>query len=322
MIKPFVGDFRLSQAFGMNPDMYKRYGYLGHNGMDWATPTGTPILAPISGTVIESANDITGYGLYIKIENDKEGSVLGHNKTLLVKVGDKVTEGQKIAISDNTGYSTGPHIHWGYYTLPRDRTNGYEGFIDQAKLLGSGMYKGYDLNNPDSMKIAVDILVEIMEGKYIFIDEHNKIINELDAKSTAQATTYAKEKSILEEKINTLEEVIQKLQDTEHTWSDTADVLQRKLKAVLEAFLSAGISLSTESDASVLAGAVSLYITEAQEGAGGILGLSQQLTDTLKMVEEQKITIAKLKKKDISIRTITIGKYIIKFFKNGTNRTN
>jgi len=135
MIKPFKGDFRLSQSFGANPDMYAKYNYKGHNGMDWALPSGTEIIAPHAGKVIEAALDADGYGWYLKIENDKEGSVLGHNKELKVKVGDIVSEGQLIAISDNTGYSTGPHCHWGYYLLPRDRANGYGGFIDQSKLL-------------------------------------------------------------------------------------------------------------------------------------------------------------------------------------------
>lgn len=144
MRKPFHQDFKLTQPYGnahlskdaqgnsINP--YARFNLLGHNGLDYALPTGTDVLAPHSGKVIEVAFD-TGYGNYIKIENDKEGSVLAHLKDVLVPIGSAVTEGQLIAHSNNTGNSTGPHLHWGYYTFPRNRQNGFNGFIDQLPLL-------------------------------------------------------------------------------------------------------------------------------------------------------------------------------------------
>lgn len=132
---PFNENYRLTQKFGENPASYAKFGLKGHNGLDYGTPTGTNILAPHSGRVLEASSDPTGYGLYIKIENDKEGSVLAHLKEFKVKVGDQVTEGQLIALSDNTGNSIGPHLHWGYYAKPRNRQNGYAGFIDQLPLI-------------------------------------------------------------------------------------------------------------------------------------------------------------------------------------------
>lgn len=185
---PFKGNFRISQEFSKNPDMYKKFGFLGHNGIDYATPSGTPILAPHNGKVIESAFDANGYGYYIKIENDKEGSVLAHNKEILVKVGDTVEEGQKIAISDNTGNSTGPHLHWGYYTKPRNRQNGYGGFIDQQPLLNtqpmpSEMYGTplqYDLNNKESMKVIIDSFNDFMTpGKFMKVADSETLFNQL-----------------------------------------------------------------------------------------------------------------------------------------------
>lgn len=169
---PFEGNYRLTQPFGnghfnkdafgsiINP--YARFGMSGHNGLDYATPTGTKIFAPHSGKILEVAdqgND--GYGRYIKIENDEEGSVLAHLQEARVKVGDFVDQGKLVALSDNTGNSTGSHLHWGYYKKPRNRQNGYAGFIDQLPMIGGGnmanIYKGLDLNNSDSMKVAVDI---------------------------------------------------------------------------------------------------------------------------------------------------------------------
>lgn len=135
MIKPFKLDYKLTQGFGENPASYAKFGMKGHNGLDYGTPTGTEILAPHSGKIIETSSDPTGYGNYIKVENTKEGSVLAHLKEFKVTVGQDVTEGQVIGLSDNTGNSTGPHLHWGYYTKPRNRQNGYAGFIDQLGLI-------------------------------------------------------------------------------------------------------------------------------------------------------------------------------------------
>src|SRR3990167_5963441 len=135
MRKPFLKDYALTQGFGEHPANYAKFNLKGHNGLDYGLPTGTKVLAPHDGKVIEATSDPNGYGLYIKIENATEGSVLAHNKSLLVKVGDSVSEGQEVAISDNTGNSTGPHLHFGYYLFPRNRQNGYAGFIDQINLI-------------------------------------------------------------------------------------------------------------------------------------------------------------------------------------------
>lgn len=134
MRKPFTGDYLLTQGFGGGD--YSAYGLKGHNGLDYALPTGTPVLAAIQGTVIEVADEGNiGYGKYIKIENKVEGTLTAHLRDSEVKVGDSVSEGQLIGHSNNTGNSTGPHLHWGYYTFPRDRQNGYAGYIDQINLI-------------------------------------------------------------------------------------------------------------------------------------------------------------------------------------------
>lgn len=145
MTKPFDGDYGVSQGFGENPDLYKQFlvkqpdGSMapmrGHNGIDWKTPNGTVIKAPFTGTVAEAYFDAAGYGNYVKLESDTEGVVLAHLEKILVGVGARVNAGEPVGVSDNTGYSTGPHLHLGYYRMPRDRSNGYGGFIDPAPYL-------------------------------------------------------------------------------------------------------------------------------------------------------------------------------------------
>lgn len=137
MRKPFDGEYPLTQAFN-DPccrDAYAKFGLQGHNGQDYGMPTGTKVVAPHGGKVIEATLDPRGYGLYLKIENNIEGSVLAHLKEFRVGIGDTVLEGQMVAYSNNSGNSTGPHLHWGYYRLPRNRQNGFAGFIDQAPFL-------------------------------------------------------------------------------------------------------------------------------------------------------------------------------------------
>lgn len=85
-----------------------------HKGMDIANEMGTPIYAAHDGTVI-SSGPATGYGLWVRIQSDKEPSIIsiyGHQNRNHVKEGDKVKAGQHIADMASEGFSTGPHLHF------------------------------------------------------------------------------------------------------------------------------------------------------------------------------------------------------------------
>lgn len=132
----------ITQNWGDNPDDYARFGLKGHNGIDFRLfdkngnrATEAEVFAPHDGKVIETGYDERGYGNYIKIENDKYGSILAHLKSFNISAGESVKEGNLIGIADNTGNSTGSHLHWGVYPIPRYRDNGYSGTINQIPLL-------------------------------------------------------------------------------------------------------------------------------------------------------------------------------------------
>lgn len=134
----------ITQGWGVNQSTYASLGLKGHNGIDLRIfdnngnkAVSGDLIAPHDGKIIEAGSDPNGYGLYYKIENDVEGSILGHNKQLLFKVGDNVKEGQLIGYTDNTGWSTGSHVHWGYYRKPRDKSNGFSGTVDPQPYIGS-----------------------------------------------------------------------------------------------------------------------------------------------------------------------------------------
>ncbi|MBR6771388.1 MAG: M23 family metallopeptidase [Lachnospiraceae bacterium] len=109
-IKPISGG-RLSSGFGRRRRP-TRGASTYHKGIDWATPVGTAVMASSSGTVVRAGWG-SGYGYVIYIDHgDGRQTRYGHLSKILVSPGQKVTQGQKIALSGNTGISSGPHIHF------------------------------------------------------------------------------------------------------------------------------------------------------------------------------------------------------------------
>lgn len=109
-IRPISGG-RLSSGFG-NRKAPKRGASTNHKGLDMATPTGTAVMASCGG-VVTRAGWLGSYGYVIFIQHP--GGVetrYGHLSKVLVSVGQQVSQGQKIALSGNTGNSTGPHLHF------------------------------------------------------------------------------------------------------------------------------------------------------------------------------------------------------------------
>lgn len=100
---------------GYGPRTHPVTGQKGkmHYGIDIAAPTGTPILSPADGTVAQVINDSTcGGGLVIDHPGGVQ-TVYCHASRVLVKLGQKVTQGQHVADVGNTGRSTGAHLHFG-----------------------------------------------------------------------------------------------------------------------------------------------------------------------------------------------------------------
>lgn len=135
----------ITQPWGVNQHIYSKFGLKGHNGIDFRAflPNGercyeggkSEIFAPHDGEVIENWFDGNGYGWLVKIENNKEGSILAHmsHKSPL-KPGQKVKAGDFVGYQGTTGFSTGIHLHWGYYPKPRNKANGYSGTVNQLLL--------------------------------------------------------------------------------------------------------------------------------------------------------------------------------------------
>jgi murein DD-endopeptidase MepM/ murein hydrolase activator NlpD len=109
-IKPISGG-RLSSNFGRRKSPTKGASSY-HKGVDWSVPTGTAVFASCGGTVARAGwGSGYGYCVYINHEDGRQ-TRYGHLSKVLVKVGQTVKQGERIALSGNTGVSTGPHLHF------------------------------------------------------------------------------------------------------------------------------------------------------------------------------------------------------------------
>jgi murein DD-endopeptidase MepM/ murein hydrolase activator NlpD len=118
-----LDNIRVTQYFGntafstANPQVYNGKG---HTGIDFAASIGTPVKASLSGIVIGAGNTDVGkcrsFGKWIMIKHPNGLSTLyAHLSLINVVMDQQVYTGQVIGYSGNTGYSTGPHLHFGVY---------------------------------------------------------------------------------------------------------------------------------------------------------------------------------------------------------------
>jgi len=104
----------VTQTFAEHVWRAKVNGWQNYNGgIDWAVSTNTPIRAAMSGKALEPRTDATGYGTHVRLQHaGGYMTIYGHLARFIVKQGEPVDAGQIIGYSDNTGNSTGPHLHF------------------------------------------------------------------------------------------------------------------------------------------------------------------------------------------------------------------
>ena len=126
MLWPLKGYYSISSGFGWRNAPIGSGGER-HRGIDIPAPTGTPVYSATDGVVISSGwNGSYGNAVMIKYTNNIV-IVYGHNSSLIVRAGQKVSKGQVISLVGSTGNSTGPHLHF------EVRYNGYP--VDPLKYL-------------------------------------------------------------------------------------------------------------------------------------------------------------------------------------------
>jgi len=135
---PFEAAYVISQPFGAVHPRYTALGLAGHNGVDFAIPDGTPVLAPDDGECVESDYDPTGFGYYVKLRTPGGADwLLAHlHHWHMPRPGEWLALGALLGYSDNTGMSTGPHLHLGYRPEWWRRGWPYNGYVDPSGALG------------------------------------------------------------------------------------------------------------------------------------------------------------------------------------------
>ncbi|MEU7514746.1 M23 family metallopeptidase [Streptomyces sp. NPDC042898] len=131
-VKP-VAAYTLSASYNQGGAMWAHK----HSGQDFAVPTGTPVKAAGTGTVVKAGpnggGDGPAYGNAIVVKHaNGTYSQYAHLSKIKVNVGQKVAAGQQIALSGNTGNSSGPHLHFEIRTTPN-----YGSAVNPAAFLRS-----------------------------------------------------------------------------------------------------------------------------------------------------------------------------------------
>ena len=110
--RPFIGSVVITTEYG-TPQPGTRRGY--HTGVDYALNTGTEVVAPENGVIVRNGDGTAasdGRGYFIVLKGD---SGTYHQLFHLKQMGHasgRVSEGQVIGYTGDTGWSTGPHLHW------------------------------------------------------------------------------------------------------------------------------------------------------------------------------------------------------------------
>lgn len=166
MRRPLNGTPQVTQPFGANDVDYSQFGLKGHHGTDYGVGIGTPVYAAESGVAEFSQNGVTdkytgrfAAGETIVINGSYECWYM-HLSQRLVTRGQNVAEGQLIGYSGDTGFVTGPHLHFGIRPLNPDINNGYRGFIDFATVLFAQPTQQAPQGGDDMIKAEDRALVE------------------------------------------------------------------------------------------------------------------------------------------------------------------
>tara|TARA_B100001123_G_C15273863_1_gene1011372 strand:+ start:286 stop:1602 length:1317 start_codon:yes stop_codon:yes gene_type:complete len=154
LMKTPINGARLSSPFGL-----RKHPILGYNkkhlGTDFAAPTGTPIMASGTGTIVKAAW-CGGGGNCIKIRhNSTYQTIYAHLSKFAngIKSGVKVKQGQIIGYVGSTGLSTGPHLHYEVVV------NGKKVNSQKLKLPSGKILKGKDRKNFEIKRIKTDVLL-------------------------------------------------------------------------------------------------------------------------------------------------------------------
>jgi murein DD-endopeptidase MepM/ murein hydrolase activator NlpD len=174
---------RISQHFGENPDAYARFHLAGHNGVDFACGAGAIIQAVDDGTIIETADDPSGYGLYCKVQHSWGESLYAHlSERDIERPNIPIKRGSVIGLSGWTGNvdppgPLGAHLHFAMRVFPYTRGRPFNGFVDPLPYLDG-----------TPTVVEVDVVTVIRQAAQEFGIDANLLLSQAWAESSFKRT--------------------------------------------------------------------------------------------------------------------------------------
>jgi len=231
----FIGNYSQTQSFGGNASMYAQFGLKGHNGLDFGTPNGIQIVSTADGWISEIGTDPTGYGNYLKVVHNGYLTIYAHFREVIIKLNEKVVSGQLLGYSDNTGNSTGPHLHFAVAPcdakgIKTEINNGYSGYIDPNGDRCQWVIK--NLTKPVEASSSSNELAECLA-------QHTKLVNEAVVKDkkieelNKQLTTCSANGDLCQTKLNSMTLEKQEIEKQSAIYKASYDELP-KTKELLE----------------------------------------------------------------------------------------
>jgi len=195
----------ITQRFGANAPYYSQFtiggvALKGHEGLDLRAADGTEVVACDEGEVSEASDQGSkGYGRYIKLLHSWGESVYAHLKEFRVSKGDKVAQGQTIALSDNTGNSSASHLHFGIRINVYNKSDGWGGYSDPEPHFGE---EGENMVINDQTKIDLGELgiMEVQAIRSTLTDQKRDIKVQMDKIDTLELRVSALEAQLAQSK--------------------------------------------------------------------------------------------------------------------------
>lgn len=120
LLAPPLARLYVTQYFGKTVDAKRLYVSGTHGGVDFKAAIGTPVKTALSGVVVDTESIKTKngcqYGKWLLVKHANGlSTIYGHLSFVYVRPGDTVATGQIVGLSGDTGYATGPHLHFGVF---------------------------------------------------------------------------------------------------------------------------------------------------------------------------------------------------------------
>lgn len=185
--------FRVTSEFGITDSVH----LTPHTGLDLAMKIGTKLNSPVDGViekVVDYGNNNIGRGIIIETDSH-EKVIMGHLSQAKVEVGQRVSEGDFVALSGSTGASTGGHLHLGL----KDANNTFvnpdkllsndngDGVVESTKsfigFMNEWKEKGFfeAMYGKSFFEVCKDFTVQLIKDAYTFVIENGDLFFVLPA---------------------------------------------------------------------------------------------------------------------------------------------